>query len=48
MFRNALRDLKTWKNQKNRKPLIVRGARQVGKTWLIRAFAKENFDNLSK
>jgi uncharacterized protein len=46
MFRNALRDLKTWKNQKNRKPLIVRGARQVGKTWLIRAFAKENFDNL--
>jgi uncharacterized protein len=46
MFRNALRDLTTWKNQKNRKPLIMRGARQVGKTWLIREFAKENFESI--
>jgi len=46
MFRNALKDLENWKNQKNRKPLILRGARQVGKTWLIREFAKENFDIL--
>jgi predicted AAA+ superfamily ATPase len=46
MYRNALTDLKDWKNQKNRKPLVLRGARQVGKTWLVREFAKENFDHL--
>jgi hypothetical protein len=46
MYRNALTDLKGWKNQKNRKPLVLRGARQVGKTWLVREFAKEDFDHL--
>lgn len=46
MYRNALADLKNWKNQKNRKPLVLRGARQVGKTWLVREFAKEDFDHL--
>ncbi len=46
MIRNALKDLETWKNQKNRKPLIIRGARQVGKTWLVREFARNNFDHL--
>ena len=45
MYRNALTDLKNWKNQKNRKPLVLRGARQVGKTWLVREFAKEDFDH---
>ena len=33
-----------WKNNPERKPLIVRGARQVGKTWLIKEFAKRAFD----
>jgi len=46
MYRNALTDLKDWKNQKNRKPLVLRGARQVGKTWLVREFAKDEFDHL--
>jgi predicted AAA+ superfamily ATPase len=46
MFRNALKDLKTWKEEANRKPLIIRGARQVGKTWLVREFAEENFERL--
>jgi predicted AAA+ superfamily ATPase len=46
MYRNALADLKNWKNQKNRKPLVLRGARQVGKTWLVREFAKEDFDHV--
>jgi len=46
MYRDALTDLRDWKNQKNRKPLVLRGARQVGKTWLVREFAKENFDHL--
>ncbi len=34
-----------WKESINRKPLIVRGARQVGKTYTIEAFGKDNFDN---
>ncbi|UCD30434.1 MAG: ATP-binding protein [Planctomycetota bacterium] len=33
-----------WKNQKHRKPLIVRGARQVGKTWAVTDFGKNHFD----
>lgn len=40
MERTLLRHLKTWLSSANRKPLVVRGARQVGKTWLIRHLAK--------
>lgn len=40
MKRFAEEDLETWYMRKNRKPLVVRGARQVGKTTLIRNFAK--------
>lgn len=36
--------LQTWKNQKNRKPLIVRGARQVGKSWSITDFGNRFFE----
>ncbi len=35
--------LTAWKNDKIRKPLIIRGARQVGKTWLINNFGQSNF-----
>ncbi|MCK5229246.1 MAG: ATP-binding protein, partial [Desulfobulbaceae bacterium] len=45
MYRKALHDLIDWKDRPSRKPLIIRGARQVGKTWLIREFAGR-FDNL--
>lgn len=46
MKRKALNDLIEWKESKNRKPLIVWGARQVGKTYLIRElFAKEYYKN---
>lgn len=38
MKRNAWNNLLKWKMSKNRKPLIIRGARQVGKTWLMKAF----------
>ncbi|WP_226995289.1 AAA family ATPase, partial [Candidatus Symbiothrix dinenymphae] len=34
-----------WKNSKNRMPLIVNGARQVGKTYIIEQFGKEHFEN---
>ncbi len=40
MRRTALKDLTEWKGSANRKPLILNGARQVGKTWLLREFAK--------
>ncbi|MBM3435637.1 MAG: AAA family ATPase, partial [Bacteroidetes bacterium] len=39
--RNAYHKLLAWKNSADRRPLIIRGARQVGKTTLIRNFAKE-------
>lgn len=44
MFRKASMVLEEWKNRYNRKPLIIRGARQAGKTWLIRNFAYQNFE----
>lgn len=43
MERYAFNKLKLWKNNKNRKPLVIRGARQVGKTWLMKEFAKTNY-----
>jgi len=46
MHRFALDYLKEWKTKPGRKPLVVRGARQVGKSYLVRLFAKERFQNL--
>lgn len=46
MKREIINDLIKWKNDKNRKPLIVHGARQVGKTYIIKEFGKKYFDNL--
>ncbi|MBI5400329.1 ATP-binding protein [Candidatus Saganbacteria bacterium] len=44
--RKIITYLKQWKTRKDRKPLILRGARQVGKTSAVNIFAKENFNNL--
>lgn len=44
MFRKSMDDLVDWKNSKDRKPLIIRGARQVGKTWLMKEFGKTNYE----
>ena len=41
MRRYILDELRSWKESKRRKPLIVRGARQVGKTWALEEFGKE-------
>src|SRR3977135_3015956 len=41
MYRFRNEDLKKWLVAKDRKPLIIRGARQVGKTWLVQHFAQE-------
>lgn len=42
MYRNASEKLDRWLGSKKRKPLVLRGARQVGKTWLIRDLARRN------
>ena len=43
MKRTTIAKLYDWKEKSGRKPLIIRGARQVGKTWLMKAFAEEAF-----
>lgn len=43
MERNVLQKLVAWKNSNNRKPLIVNGARQVGKTYILREFGRRHF-----
>lgn len=43
MFRQKIDFLVEWKDKKGRKPLIIRGARQVGKSYLVREFARQNF-----
>lgn len=44
MYRTAIEDLHKWKAKRNKKPLIIRGARQVGKTWLMKEFGRVAFD----
>ena len=44
MYRAAIEALNTWKSKGTRKPLIIRGARQVGKTWLAKEFGKTAFE----
>ena len=46
MERILLKELKEWKNSPNRKPLIIQGARQVGKTWLMKSFGKTTFEQV--
>lgn len=43
--RNAMQALLNWKSSGERKPLVLKGARQVGKTWLMKEFGKNYFDN---
>ena len=45
MDRAAIEQLYKWKEKKDRKPLIIRGARQVGKTWLMKEFAAGAYKN---
>jgi hypothetical protein len=43
--RTAIEELYKWKNKKARKPLIIRGARQVGKTWLMKEFGANAYEH---
>lgn len=47
MYREKIKELIEWKNSKDRMPLIIRGARQVGKTWIMKEFGKENYEKVA-
>ena len=46
MYRFAIEQLQKWKVKKHRKPLIIRGARQVGKTWLMKEFGAVSYEQV--
>ena len=48
MYRFAIESLLQWKEKENRKPLLLMGARQVGKTWLMKEFGKNYYDKVAK
>ena len=46
MYRNIIEKLKAWKDSPHRKPLVLMGARQVGKTHIANIFGAEEYDNV--
>jgi len=47
MYRSTIEKLEKWKNSKERKPMVVYGARQVGKTWLMKEFGNKHYDSVA-
>jgi predicted AAA+ superfamily ATPase len=47
MQREAMNDLIKWKERSHRKPLIIQGARQVGKTWIMKEFGKKHYKQVA-
>lgn len=47
MERFLISELKKWKHKKNRKPMVLMGARQVGKTWLMKTFGERNYKKVA-
>jgi len=45
--RNIQQKLVKWRNDLNRKPLVLQGARQVGKTWLLKQLGKNEFEDVA-
>lgn len=45
MKRNAMESLVRWKNDEERKPMVLKGARQVGKTWIMKEFGSQYYEN---
>ncbi len=45
MRRNAMDNLIKWKHSEDRKPMVLKGARQVGKTWLMKEFGRQHYKN---
>ncbi len=46
MYRTVMEQLQKWKAKKHRKPLVIRGARQVGKTWIMKAFGAAEYESV--
>jgi predicted AAA+ superfamily ATPase len=44
--RLILKELIAWKNRKDRKPLILKGVRQCGKTYILKEFGQENYEDV--
>ena len=47
MERSAMQSLIDWKNSPYRKPLILQGVRQVGKTWLLKEFGRRHYEKVA-
>lgn len=47
MYREPISELIKWKHSNRRKPLVLEGARQVGKTWLVKEFARLHYKNIA-
>lgn len=45
MKRNAIQELVAWKSSEDRKPMVLKGARQVGKTWMMKEFGQNYYDS---
>ena len=48
MERFILKKLLDWKNSPYRKPLIMKGVRQVGKTWILKEFGRRCYENTAR
>ena len=46
--RDIIDRLRQWKNSENRKPILLKGARQTGKTWIMQEFGKECFEYVAE
>ncbi len=47
MERKIIKELRKWKDEPERKPLILLGARQAGKTWILKRFGQLEFENVT-
>lgn len=47
MKRNAIQELAAWNSSEDRKPIVLKGARQVGKTCLVKKFGQNDYDNFA-
>ena len=45
MKRNAMQDLVQWKNDEERNPMVLKGVRQVGKTWIMKEFGRQYYES---
>ena len=46
MRRSIMKELNCWKTDENKKPLLINGIRQVGKTWIVKNFGENNFETM--